>query len=86
MDIRLERFLIEQKQLPSGMPKILEINPEHPIIQSLTGMLGEDDAAQLVDTTWLLLDQARVLEGEEVSDPAAFAERMNKLLTARLAA
>ncbi len=79
MDIRLERFLIEQKQLPSGMPKILELNPTHPIICRLSTMLeGEDDL--LADYAWLLFDQARIIEGEEVSDAAEFSKRMNGLI------
>jgi molecular chaperone HtpG len=35
MDIRFERFLLENKQIPEGSLKIFEINPKHKIIQKL---------------------------------------------------
>jgi molecular chaperone HtpG len=80
MDFRLERFLIEQKQINSTSAKIFEINPEHSIIRSLLGR------ADIEDVTWLLFDQARILEGEEVSDPAAFTRRLQGFVEKSLAA
>jgi molecular chaperone HtpG len=89
MDIRLERFLREQKQLATTYAKILEINPAHAVIRSLAsrvkGGAGETDAT-LRDIALLLLDQAKILEGEEISDPAGFSERINGFLTRGLAA
>jgi molecular chaperone HtpG len=89
MDIRLERFLRDQKQLATTYAKILEINPEHAVIRSLAqkvaGGAGKEDPV-LQDTALLLLDQAKILEGEEVSDLAAFSERMNQFLAKGLAA
>jgi len=89
MDIRLERFLREQKQLATTYAKILEINPQHPIIHMLAQRVsatdGEGDAT-VRDTAFLLLDQAKILEGEEITDPAAFSERINSILTKSLAA
>jgi molecular chaperone HtpG len=84
MDIRLERFLREQKQLSQTYAKILEINPDHAVIRSLArkvaGGAGKDDSV-LRDSALLLLDQAKILEGEEVTDLAAFSERMNHFLS-----
>ncbi len=66
MDIRLERFLREQKQLTNTYAKILEINPEHAVIRSLAqkveGGATEQDAT-VRDIALLLLDQAKILEG-----------------------
>lgn len=73
MDLRMERFLAEHKQLPKRMPKIVEINPTHPVIQSLAA--NPDD-----DALWLLFDQALIAEGEPVADPAAFARRLGKFM------
>ena len=73
MDLRMERFLAEHKQLPARMPKIVEINPTHPVIQKLAA--SPDD-----DALWLLLDQALIAEGEPVLDTAAFARRLGQLL------
>ena len=65
--------MIEQKQLTQATAKILEINPSHPIIHSLVSKLTDSTAsAHIEDATWLLFDQARIVEGEEITDPAAF--------------
>jgi molecular chaperone HtpG len=81
MDIRMERFLVENKQLPGAAAKILEINPTHPVITRLAEQaLKEGRSAAFDDTAWLLLDQARIVEGQEVPDPAAFARRLTALL------
>ncbi len=89
MDIRFERFMREQKQLGATYAKILEVNATHPIIRSLAQKVangaGEKDAT-LQDIAFLLLDQARILEGEEVSDPAAFSKRINSFLAKSLVA
>jgi molecular chaperone HtpG len=82
MDFRLERFLIEQKQIAGGTAKILEINPQHPIIKALAAKpQGEID-----DVIWLLFDQARILEGEEITDPAGFTRRLQSFVEKSLAA
>ena len=74
MDIRLERFLLEQKQLQTSSAKILEINPGHSIIRALAGR------ADIDDVVWLLFDQARILEGEDITDPAAFTRRLQSFV------
>lgn len=73
MDLRFERFMYEQKQLPVRGAKILEINTTHPAIQKLEQTMDTDLAL-------LIFDQACILEGEELPDPAAFAKRFNRLL------
>ena len=87
MDFRLERFLIEQKQLTTASAKILEVNPEHNIIRSLVSKLQDASASSdIEDVAWLLLDQARILEGEEISDPAGFMRRLQSFVEKSLAA
>lgn len=89
MDIRLERFLREQKQLATTYAKILEINPEHEVIRSLSKRVegGATEADPTIsDIALLLLDQAKILEGEEISDPAGFSQRINHFLAKGLAA
>lgn len=87
MDIRMERFLRENKQLPGGAyAKILEINPGHPVIQAMEHKAAGGKSAELEDMAWLLLDQARIIEGEEISDPAAFSRRLTQFLTRGLIA
>lgn len=78
MDIRMEKFLMEHNQLSKRMPKILEINPSHALITQSAehfSTYGMDDA--LKERCWLFLDQARLAEGEPLSDMAAFLSRLN---------
>lgn len=77
MDMRMERFLLDHKQLPTRQAKILEINPTHPVIQKLAMSVDKEEAN---DAMWLLLDQANIAEGEPITDAAAFARRMSAFL------
>ncbi|MBN66442.1 MAG: molecular chaperone HtpG [Rickettsiales bacterium] len=87
MDPRMERFLLEHKQLPKGTAKILEINPSHPIITSLAKQLGNDGQQEdAKDAVHLLFDQARIIEGEAIEDPSNFARRMSAFMARGLAA
>ena len=85
LDIRLERMLRESGQIEQASKRILEVNPGHPLVQSLVASIGKDKAGSKVDdAAWLLLDQARIVEGEKVPDPVAFSRRMNDVMTASL--
>ncbi len=79
MDIRMERFMMENKQLPHVSAKILEINPEHPIITKLAQQ-AQAKSNQVEDTIQLLFAQANIAEGEPVTDSAGFAKRLNALI------
>lgn len=83
MDIRMERFLIEQKQLLKGTSKILEVNLEHPVIKSISNSLQNDDKdfSKTKDIIWLLFDQACVIEGEPVKNPIDFSNRIVNLMS-----
>lgn len=84
MDIRMERFMVENKQLPGASAKIFEVNPKHPIIQQLekdATASGDKSAAQ--DLVHLLFAQANIIEGEPLNDVDGFRRRMNSLLEAR---
>jgi molecular chaperone HtpG len=81
MDMRMERFLVEHRQLPRRSAKILEINPSHPLIRAMAARIGEGSAtADVEDAAFLLLDQAKIVEGETISDPAAFARRLSRFM------
>jgi molecular chaperone HtpG len=87
MDLRLERFLKQHQQLDQLSKRILEINPKHALIKEMAR--AAEDAGQheaLGDLAELLLDQARIVEGEPVPDPGAFSRRMSAFLTKGLAA
>lgn len=81
MDIRMERFLIEQKQLSGAMAKILEINPDHQIIKKINQSIEKSDVnEETKDLVKLLFDQACIIEGQPVNDPGAFSKRLNHFL------
>ncbi len=65
-----------QKNLPELQPT-LEINPDHEIIRKL---LADPSNSKVEDAAWLLLDQALLLEGVPLKDPAAFVKRLNRVL------
>jgi molecular chaperone HtpG len=65
----------------TGMPSLkptLEINPDHEIVKKL---LGSSDDALIGDASWLLLEQALLIEGLPVDNPATFVQRLNRVLT-----
>ena len=77
MDINLERLLRQHKQLDNAVPRVLEINAKHAVIKALTRRVKDGKTGQeLNDAAHLLLDQARIMEGETIPDPKAFARRL----------
>jgi molecular chaperone HtpG len=83
MDMRMERFLVAQKQLVTSTPKVLEINPEHAIVKYIGDNTSSDKAKDLVE---LLFDQACIIEGEIITDTSAFSKRFNNFLEKALVA
>ena len=65
-----------QKDLPALKPT-LEINPDHEIVKKL---LARTDDAVADDAAWLLFDQALLMEGVPLPDPAIFVQRLNRIL------
>ncbi|GHD72412.1 chaperone protein HtpG [Luteimonas padinae] len=55
----------------------LEINPQHALLRRLQ---GEADDARATDLAHLLLEQAELAAGAPLPDPAAFLQRVNRLL------
>jgi molecular chaperone HtpG len=81
LDMHLERLLKQHRQLDTTATRILELNPGHPLIERLAASVGAEDASdRLSEFAWLLLDQARIVEGEQLPDPSAFARRLASLL------
>lgn len=87
MDMHLERLLKLHRQIEAGAKRVLEINPTHPLIASLSARIAAGGNTEDVsDAAWLLLDQARILQGEPVADPATFARRLAAVLQRSLRA
>jgi molecular chaperone HtpG len=81
LDIHLERMLRQHRQLDAFSKRILEVNPRHPLVARLASQIGKDGASVVIsEVAWVLLDQARIIEGEALPDPAAFSRRLSALL------
>jgi molecular chaperone HtpG len=65
-----------QMTMPDIKP-ILEVNGDHPIVASLKNI---DDEDRIADVAGVLLDQALLVEGIKLNDPADFVKRLNRLL------
>jgi molecular chaperone HtpG len=76
--IKMQQMLraMGQKDIPALKPT-LEINPGHDIVKKLLAR-PDDDVAN--DAAWLLFDQALLMEGVPLEDPAAFVRRLNRIL------
>jgi molecular chaperone HtpG len=66
-----------QKDIPAPKPT-LEINPDHEIVKKLLAR-PEDEVTK--DAAWLLLDQALLMEGMPLEDPASFVQRLNRMMS-----
>ncbi|WP_321314862.1 molecular chaperone HtpG [Halarcobacter sp.] len=63
------------QEMPETAP-ILEINPDHEIVTKLNGL---SDDSLVSDVAWVLLDQAKLSEGMEITDTVAFAQRLSRI-------
>ncbi|MHB0663396.1 molecular chaperone HtpG, partial [Roseomonas mucosa] len=73
-DLQMQRMLRRAgRGSGAGLP-VLEINPRHPLIRRLAEGVATDTA--LAEKAGLLLDLARVQDGDTPRDPAGFARRV----------
>ncbi len=80
-DPALERLLRRHGPVSPPPRRILEYNPRHPLLVAMAGMIGDARRSlEFDELARLLLDQARVVEGEPLPDPGAFARRLGRFL------
>ncbi|MCB1627804.1 MAG: molecular chaperone HtpG [Xanthomonadales bacterium] len=78
MALHMQRLMREAgHEIPVDAP-VLEINTGHPLLQRLE---AETDEARATDLALLLHEQAVVAEGGQLEDPAAFVQRMNRVIS-----
>ncbi|MDO4161993.1 MAG: molecular chaperone HtpG [Pseudomonadota bacterium] len=79
MSIHLERLMRNhQQQTAFASSRILEVNPYHPLIIKLADSMFEKDERKTVEEVCrLLLDQAKISEGEAISDSSFFSEKLS---------
>ncbi len=81
IDMHMNRVLKKSQAYEDKMRPILEINDGHPVITKLKAFVANDTHPDLVrETAFLLLDQARIVEGEPLKNPTDFVKRLNKAI------
>ena len=76
MDINMEKLMKMHNKKTPDSKKILEINPDHPMIIKLSETLTKVDHKKLSN---LLLDQANILDGNVLSNPTNYIESLTDL-------
>lgn len=83
LDRQMERLLQGAGRLQTAEKPVLELNPGHALVRSVSGVADADFRA---DAAWLLLDEARILDGDKPSNPRQFADRLSRLFELALKA
>lgn len=87
IDLHMGRVLKIHQQYEAQVKPVLEINPDHRLISRLSDLAAvSSEAHSLADAADLLLDQARIIQGEPVQDLVGFARRMAEFMQRGLAA
>ncbi len=82
LDAQTEHLLKMMGQSVPSHKKILELNPDHPLVAAMLAKFEAEPASPvLAEYAVLLYDQALVLAGQRPEDPAAFARSMERLMT-----
>jgi len=82
MSIHLERLMRNHQQKTAfDSTRILQLNPYHPLIIKLTELLSSNENEDKVkDAALLILEQAKIAEGEAVSNPSLFNEKLSDFI------
>jgi len=83
MSANLARVLKSVGQDAPPTKPILEVNLDHPLVKRLE---SEGDESRFTDLGMILFDQAQLAEGGQLDDPAAFVDRLNKLMMSMMLA
>jgi len=80
-DRQLEKMLAAHGRIGDRAKPILELNPTHPLTLALAGRFKDGaDKPLIEDAAWLVLDEARLMEGASIEDPAAFGARLRRVM------
>jgi molecular chaperone HtpG len=77
-DLQMQRLLRRAGRAMMPSRPVLEVNPRHKLIETLSGRLG--DTALIEEASATLLDLAQVQEGDLPADASAFAKRVTTML------
>lgn len=81
LSFEMEKVLAQMPDAGEKMKakRILEINPEHPLLQTLR-RVHSARPEKLHDIAWLLYDQACLMEGLPIEDPMGFSKKLAQLM------
>lgn len=77
-DMYMERVLRLHQKYQAETKPVLEVNINHPLIEKLAK--SYEAGADISDAAFLLLDQARIIQGEPLQNPTEFARRMSEFM------
>ena len=77
MGMQMRKIMEAAGQEVPGSKPILEVNLKHPLMDRIQGSNGTD---QFDDLAEILFDQASLSVGEQLNDPVAYVQRINRLL------
>jgi molecular chaperone HtpG len=81
LNANMEKILKAMNQDVPEAKRILELNPDHPIMQVMTSMYEKNkEDAKLADYCELLFDQALLTEGSPIKDPLKFTKLVSELM------
>ena len=79
MDVQMEKIMKMQNKDFKGMPRILEVNPNHSLMNHMSKIL-KSNQNEFDDLSKILLDQARLLEGHLPNDVSFYCKKINELI------
>jgi molecular chaperone HtpG len=78
---RMQRLLEQLGQAPPPAKPILELNPNHPLVERLQATFAHDKAdPRLASYAQLLLGQAHLADSGQLPDPAAFSQALGDVM------
>ncbi|MCC5843290.1 MAG: molecular chaperone HtpG [Verrucomicrobia bacterium] len=81
IDANMERMMKAMGQVVPVAPRILELNPSHPVLTKLKTMVEANaEDPEITEYAELLRDQAVLTEGGDLENPARFAQQISKLM------
>lgn len=82
VDMYMERVLRLHQKYATETKPVLEINSDHALIKKMAEL--NDKGKDISNATYLLLDQAKIIQGEPIDNPSSFAKRMSEFMNKAL--
>ncbi len=81
LSFEMEKVLSQMPDAQEGLKakRILELNPEHPLLETLKSLVKKNPE-KLNDVAWILYDQACLIEGLTIEDPVGFSKKLSNLM------